>query len=58
MLETERLRLSKLSYADCASIFVLVNETSLMRYIGDHCAVQRHAARRRYRLVVDESLWR
>jgi len=35
MLETDRLTLSELSYDDCEFIFVLVNEPSFIRYIGD-----------------------
>jgi len=35
MLETERLRLSELSYDDCEFIFDLVNEPPFKRYIGD-----------------------
>lgn len=35
MLETERLKLSKLSYDDCEFILDLVNEPSFKRYIGD-----------------------
>lgn len=35
MLETKRLTLSQLSYADCAFIVELLNEPSFLRYIGD-----------------------
>lgn len=35
MLETERLKLSQLSYNDCEFIFELVNGASFKRYIGD-----------------------
>jgi RimJ/RimL family protein N-acetyltransferase len=35
VIETERLRLSRLSYDDAAFIFKLVNEPSFIRYIGD-----------------------
>jgi ribosomal-protein-alanine N-acetyltransferase len=35
VLQTERLVLSRLSYADCEFIVELVNEPSFKRYIGD-----------------------
>ena len=35
ILETDRLRLTRLSYDDCEFIFELVNEPSFIRYIGD-----------------------
>ena len=35
MLETDRLKISKLSYDDCDFIFTLVNEPAFKRYIGD-----------------------
>lgn len=35
MLETDRLTLSHLSYADCEFVIELVNEPSFLEYIGD-----------------------
>ena len=35
MLETNRLKLSQLSYADCAFVIELLNEPSFLEYIGD-----------------------
>ncbi len=35
VIETKRLRLTRLSYDDCEFIFELVNEPSFKRYIGD-----------------------
>lgn len=37
MIETERLRVSRLTYDDCEFIFELVNEPSFIQYIGDKC---------------------
>ena len=35
MLDTDRLKISKLSYGDCDFIHTLVNEPAFKRYIGD-----------------------
>lgn len=35
MLETDRLKLSQLSFADCAFVIELLNEPSFIEYIGD-----------------------
>lgn len=35
MIETDRLKLSRLSYRDCQFVIDLLNEPSFLRYIGD-----------------------
>jgi RimJ/RimL family protein N-acetyltransferase len=35
MLDTDRLKISELSYDDCEFIFALLNEPAFKRYIGD-----------------------
>ena len=47
VIQTERLLLSRLSYADCEFIVELVNEPSFKRYIGDK-KVRSHEDARKY----------